>query len=379
MTNVLPLNPETKEVHFSFTSHEEKQSTNGVPIGIIRGIASTFEQDRDDDIIMPNAFDETLMDLKERRRDVRMLFQHWTDNIIGKFPINLMRVTPRGLEVEGEINLEVQRGRETYSLVKQGALSDFSIGFSVKDEEFKNGVRIINKLQLWEISVVVEPANMNANITEVKRAVPFQDFPLADQDRAWDSAAAVQRWRAFTNSEEEPSNRYKNGFLFYDAENEDDFGAYKLPIVDVIDGQAKAVPRAIFAVASVLRGGRGGVDIPDADRSAIIRNVNRYYDKMGLESPLTEGNSYEAVMNQKSTNQAGVLTLDDVIDIKTIREFETVLREAKSGFSRKAAKHLAVLAKSNQWDAEDLSKDCDDLAITYNAEFYEELNQKLRN
>lgn len=369
-TNVIPLNPETKEVHFEVKSHEQKQDANGIPIGIVRGIASTFDDspDRDEDIVASGAFDQTIKDLKSRGRDVRMLFQHWSENIIGKFPINNIEINSRGLMVEGQINLDVQKGREIYSLIKQGALSDFSIGFQVLDQEFKNGIRIINNLELFEISVVTEPANMNARITEVKRAVPFQDFALADQAREWDSSAANGRWRAFTNSEDAPTARYKEGFLFYDAENADQFGSYKLQIVDIIDGEPKAVPRAIFAVASVLQGGRGGVDLPDADRPAIERNVNRYYDKLGLESPLEKTN------NDKSR----VLTLDDVVDINTIREFETVLKTAKHGFSRKAAKHLAALAKSHQWDADTdkKSEDCDDLKIVYGADFYMEFSKK---
>lgn len=367
--NVLPFNAETKEVKFQFISSEEKQNSNGVPIGIIRGIASTFEKDRGDDIVMPQAFGETIMRHKEGNRPIRMLFQHWTDNIIGAFPIDRVEITSQGLQVEGEINLEVQRGRETYSLIKQGALSDLSIGFSVLDEEFKNGVRFINKLELWEISVVAEPMNVNANITEVKRAVPFQDLPLASEDRAWDSSAAIQRVRTFTDSEEVPSSRYRRAFLFFDAENADKFGAYKLPIADVIDGELKAVPRAIFAVASVLQGGRGGVDLPDNDRATIIRNVNRYYEKMGLESPLNKG--YSEVNS--------VLTLDDVIDVKTIRDFETVLKKAKYGFSKKAAKHLAVLAKSNRWDAEtdDEPEGCDDLQVKYGADFYKDFSKSV--
>ena len=108
-------------------------------------------------------------------------------------------------------------------------------------------------------------------------------YPLASRSRSWDSDGAIQRIRKFTNSTESPSESYKQAFMYCDYENQDNFSAYKLPYLDVIDGRLKAVPKAIFAIASVLRGGRGGVDIPQESRSRIERLVNRYYRKMSIQ------------------------------------------------------------------------------------------------
>tara|TARA_A100001037_G_C15141845_1_gene634170 strand:- start:1158 stop:2945 length:1788 start_codon:yes stop_codon:yes gene_type:complete len=108
-------------------------------------------------------------------------------------------------------------------------------------------------------------------------------YPLASRSRSWDSDGAIQRIRKFTNSTESPSESYKQAFMYCDYENQDNFSAYKLPYLDVIDGRLKAVPKAIFAIASVLRGGRGGVDIPEESRSRIERLVNRYYRKMSIQ------------------------------------------------------------------------------------------------
>ena len=117
----------------------------------------------------------------------------------------------------------------------------------------------------------------------VSKAVPTKLYPLASRTRSWDSDGAIQRIRRFTNSIESPSESYRQAFMFCDYENQDNFTAYKLPYLDVVDGRLKAVPKAIFAIASVLRGGRGGVDIPEEYRSKIERVVNRYYRKMSLE------------------------------------------------------------------------------------------------
>lgn len=116
-------------------------------------------------------------------------------------------------------------------------------------------------------------------------SVRFQDLPLADRDRGWDKDAADKRVRRWADAEDEPNADYRHAFLWYDGDKADQFTAYKLPIADVIDGELKAVPHAIFAVAQVLEGARGGVDLPQDDETRVRRDVERYYHKMGEEPP----------------------------------------------------------------------------------------------
>lgn len=52
---------------------------------------------------------------------------------------------------------------------------------------------------------------------------------------------------------------------------------FKLQFADAIDGTLKAVPRGFFAVAAILQGAHGGVDIPTGDIAAVKRGVERYY------------------------------------------------------------------------------------------------------
>jgi len=116
---------------------------------------------------------------------------------------------------------------------------------------------------------------------------------LNDRDKQWDSSEAIARIRDFTNSKDKPSAQYKRAFLFYDTEDEENFGGYKLPIADVVDNKLVAIPRALFAVAGVLSGARGGVDIPNEDKDKIKLKINQYYERMStmfndenMESPV---------------------------------------------------------------------------------------------
>ena len=113
----------------------------------------------------------------------------------------------------------------------------------------------------------------------------FQDLPLADRDRTWDGDAADKRVRAWADAEDEPDARYRDAHVWYDADDKDQFGAYKLLIADVIDGRLRAVPRAIIAAGGVMQGARGGVDLPRKDIDRVKSHLAKYYAKMGDTPP----------------------------------------------------------------------------------------------
>jgi hypothetical protein len=113
----------------------------------------------------------------------------------------------------------------------------------------------------------------------------FQDLPLADRDREWDGDAADKRVRRWADAENEPDARYRDAHVWYDADNKDQFGAYKLLIADVIDGRLTAVPRGIMAAGNVMQGGRGGVDLPKRDIERVKSHLAKYYAKMGDTPP----------------------------------------------------------------------------------------------
>lgn len=163
-------------------------------------------------------------------------------------------------------------------------------------------VNIIRNLRLREVSAVDNPANPKAVVQLIKRAdsdepdvskrvVGAMNLPLAPRDRPWDADAAVQRVRRWAskdgsgNKETIDWNKYSQAFFWRGdpGEGGPDFSDFKLPFADVINGQLHAIPRGIFAVAAVLQGARGGVDIPEADQQAIRRKVSQYYARMRKE------------------------------------------------------------------------------------------------
>ena len=113
----------------------------------------------------------------------------------------------------------------------------------------------------------------------------FQDLPLADRDREWDGSAAEKRVRKWADAEDEPNQKYRDAHVWYDADNKDNFTAYKLLIADVVDGKLEAVPRGIMASGAIMQGSRGGVDLPQGDIDRVKSHLAKYYRKMDDTPP----------------------------------------------------------------------------------------------
>lgn len=131
--------------------------------GTFSGFASTSDLDRGGDIIVKGAFARTL---GERGADVKILWQHDMSKPIGK-PTKLEE-RDGGLYIEGKIS-DTMLGREAMTLLKDGVINAMSIGYSVKEADYNDhGVRVIEDLDLFEVSLVTFPMNEKARITGVK-------------------------------------------------------------------------------------------------------------------------------------------------------------------------------------------------------------------
>jgi hypothetical protein len=113
----------------------------------------------------------------------------------------------------------------------------------------------------------------------------FQDLPLADRDREWDSVAADKRVRKWADAEDEPDAKYRDAHVWYDKDKKDNFGAYKLLIADIVDGKLTAVPRGVMAAGAVMQGARGGVDLPEDEIDRVKSHLAKYYSKMDETAP----------------------------------------------------------------------------------------------
>lgn len=244
--------------------------------GFFSGHSAIFNHlDLANDIIERGSFTKTL---KENPTHP-VCWQHFYHEVIGA--TTLEKEDNKGLYIESQLNLEVQRAREAHALLKQKAIRAMSFSYDVVKKTNENGIRRLKELKLYEHSLVTFPCQPLALVTNVKKATTYQGLPLASLDREWDAIEAIGRLKGWAGGEEEMDwDKYQKGFFWYDEENPELFTSYKLPYCDIIEGTLTAIPRGIFAVAGVLMGARGGVDIPEEDITVIKTNIERYYEEM---------------------------------------------------------------------------------------------------
>lgn len=311
------------------------------------GYASTFGNvDLGDDIIVAGSFAKSLA----KNPTVPVLWQHQMCEPIGS-SIEL-REDSKGLFIKAKLPREdsLVCGR-VIPQMKVGSIREMSIGFFTRDSEMKGGTRLLKEIELFEVSLVTKAMNPQALVTGFKASSPSVRLPLAPREREWDSTAAEKRIRTFTESTDVPSADYKKYFMFYDAEAPDQFGSYKMLFADVINGEAKIMPRAIFAIAGVLNGARGGVEIPDADRNKIKGTINSVYKRMADEfedesivSPLIK--SFESLKDiEQSLKEAGFSNTEAKTLISKVKEFSNQRDAEEKQALREAEQKAAILAK----------------------------------
>jgi hypothetical protein len=139
--------------------------------GRFEGYASVFgREDLGRDVIAPGAFRETLA--RRGAEGVRLLFQHDPGEPIGVW--EHLAEDGRGLYAKGRLMPDVARSREVLSLMRAGAIDGLSIGFKAEKgrRDPRTGIRRLEKVDLWEISVVTFPMLPEARIRTVK-TLPF--------------------------------------------------------------------------------------------------------------------------------------------------------------------------------------------------------------
>lgn len=149
---------------------EIKSMSKGKDTITVTGMASTSDVDRVGDVIVPDAW--TKGGLDNYTKNPIILFNHNYNNPIGKG--TEFKVTDKGLEITAEISKADPR---VATLVEQGILKTFSVGFRVKDADYmeETGGLKITDAELIEVSIVSIPANQSA-VFEVVKSYNSQEF-----------------------------------------------------------------------------------------------------------------------------------------------------------------------------------------------------------
>ena len=143
------MNMEYKHLKIEIKALDEKGMFEGY--AAVKGNVDTYG-----DIIEDGAFEETI----SNNRTLPILFMHDPAKPVGlsKF----MKEDQHGLYVCGQLDLDTELGRTTYSGLKKGYIDCMSIGYTVAHDDMnKKGNRLLKKINLMEYSLITK--NFAAN------------------------------------------------------------------------------------------------------------------------------------------------------------------------------------------------------------------------
>jgi HK97 family phage prohead protease len=180
--------------------------------GHFEGWASTYgNKDQDNEIVERGAFTKNLQD---RGPDRPLLWSHFVSKPIG---VVHLKDTQEGLAVRGELDLDTQDGRDAHRRLKKKIVRGMSIGYRILKDEFVDGARVLKELLLFEVSLVVLPANPRARITAVKSISSIRDFERflheSGYSRSEASRLALHGYKGLELSEPDPQEELAAAWL----------------------------------------------------------------------------------------------------------------------------------------------------------------------
>lgn len=132
--------------------------------GVFSGYASVFGVvDSYGEVVEKGAFLDSLA-----LKMPKLLWQHTWKQPIGYY---LEAYEDNyGLFVKGQLLIDdITTAKEAFALLKTNSIDGLSIGYNIIEEELaENGIKILRKLDLLEVSIVTFPANQEATILSVK-------------------------------------------------------------------------------------------------------------------------------------------------------------------------------------------------------------------
>ena len=149
----------TNKTFYLNSSFEAKSYKRGSKSLKIAGYANTITKDRAGDVVTAEAWAKGV---ENYRKNPVMLYQHKHECPIGR--IEKIVVDKKGIYVEGAVSEAAEKIHGIQTLINDGALKSFSVGFRVKDGKYNRNddSMTITEVELLEISVVSVPCNQDS-------------------------------------------------------------------------------------------------------------------------------------------------------------------------------------------------------------------------
>ena len=217
-------------------------------------------------------------------------------------------------------------------------------------EDHKKEYENIREEELENLEIEIE--------TEEKSVIPFKETPKAPEDEEWDAGKEVRQAEI---------SDLKIICTWFDSENPDVKGAYKLPHHKA-SGHA-VVWRAVAAAMAALLGARGGVAIPAGDKKGVYNHLVKHYKQFDKEPP--DFRDYEEAElkelfpeDEEKIKKVKLGTFDIFKEIFKITKENEELKEKLKAIELKSGAVLNAKNKSNLKKAQELIQSVLDSAET---------------
>lgn len=142
--------------------------------GVLEGYASTWIKRPDSygDIVKAGAFTESLEKRWKGGKNIPLLWAHQMDNLDAYIGLADANEDEKGLHFVAKFD-ETQEAQRVRGMYKDGRLSKFSFAYDVLEAgplTLEDGTKVneLRKLDIYEISCVLVPANDDAGVVDVK-------------------------------------------------------------------------------------------------------------------------------------------------------------------------------------------------------------------
>ena len=253
------------------------------------------------------------------------------------------------MAVVGKLKPEyVPEGGKVASMVMQNVMFNLKKGWTLA------------KAKAW-----IGERNLAAIDVTISSVVAFQDIPIAEDGSTTNENAesllapfeAEARRRIYAGDEDGDNidwDKYRNCYLWYDSDNKEKHESYKLPIADVIDGELKVIPKAIHAAAEALDKTGNEIEVGLVVQAKVggpRMTVSEIMDGDVVGCTWFEGNDLK----------------EDTLDIKALNVDVAMIPEVDiPGVKSHLEKYYTKMGKESPWKEEasgDANKVAPDLAI----------------
>lgn len=181
--------------------------------GIIEALVATYDLDSAGDRIVPGAFEKTLSEWQESGQSLPFIWSHMHDDLDAYLgDVIEARETDEGLWVKAQIDLDDDKSRKAYRLLKGGRVRNYSFAYEVRDSEEKDGELLLRDLKLFEVGPTLIGMNQQTRTLVVKamqRDAAAQRkagrvISAANEESLREASDAIARVLAQLDSQPEP-------------------------------------------------------------------------------------------------------------------------------------------------------------------------------